>query len=1434
MKTLTLANSAGNTLKDVPQERLPELMSAGYMPSRGQTITVPDGGEMPVEKYLEIVGRDPGVRVNLPGAAFFDKREAEEKYGGLGGALKGYGYGALHPFGGLMIAGDLTTPKALRQIEMAQPGAVTAGEWTGLPLASLGIGALTAATGGAPIVAGGLATAGTLAEAAAPTVVRSLGRQVLGSAAENAAIGAGFGVGEAYSQARVDERDVTAEGLLEGAAGGATGGAILGAAMPLVGKAYGAVKGKYLAAKEARAATLASESAIGDAAVTPGMTPQEVRLARARAIEESRAIAGDKNLAAEAAAVETRAAAVAERKAVEVGLRQKAKDIHADVVGLVGQESAAQTGIKAAGAKIKKVGSIEELELLATDAAEKLVATTESLAGVETSAQITADHVAASRLQASLGRSLDTQEASHVIANRKALEAHQKATKGLEDASGFEPESPQRVQAETAMSAATSTLADVETQGKSLAELRVLSNDMEKANSGVAAHSAGLKQASVTAKLEGKQAAQAAGIDAQVAALTQRIETAKSGRDATQTALDNAKANQKAELAISEKSAAAVKARAQVGETGRAFAAAQAELKAAEEAAASANKKQAKANETAAEAGFAATAAAAKSLGADIKAGHAVARAAPAAIAEQAAPSRAAGMTREERAVARQKQFEDEAAVGVVSPYIAGTGLPKNAWGLVVALVKDVTAKSGDVKNLVNDLFSIAVSLKDTKGYSGLLHLVLNTIPEIAPNMTMQEQLHTREMLRLYGRKDRLGRWEKGSRLKTTLDRRLTEFIEADEPWKALNKSEKDALVKKAQAAAQNSLEFDIDRPLKPLDAIEALEHYKGYIPEAVSATPVAQGAAPAPTAATGIGPGLPANVLNAVEGAEVAGARAANLSQRAETATAKATLAKDVTEHAEQVVPGLQTLATDIGKRRDTITEAHGAMVAERDAMLGELKTSTNAQQNARLQGDINTRDKHIGQMEVTVKALTEQGTAIANAMEASSPANLLRAETAGEGTTLATAAADATAAVNKNKAQTLAEAIDVKHTAEDVVRDARVMTERINAEGKVASAKRGVKESDENLASAKATTIENAQFVAEINKHKSNLTGIRDALDVYASKAQEVVVRSKVGGGLVPLLEEVLANNQIKAWSQTPEGKANTAAIRYVAPNIPAEKVNALPFLEMALGSAATHAVTGGALVPAAVGMFLGARGGRAARLAAAVGLNPLPFLWTADAILEGLVAGRGNPLSLKTGVRMLASRQESVMATKEADEYVATILRDRETINRTLDTLRGLPHIDYRQIEPARAKMDEALNYLESKRPPKGVTTGAEAVAFARAVSIMKTPTLLAKFVKDGTVTRSDADVMKLVSPESYARVQEGIALLQEKAPTQAEILAAMFRVNGGRSNRGNRRSMNLSYSQSMFNTLADDPGTDGGIAAAGRPSSKSAFVENHKSE
>lgn len=1423
MKTLTLANASGKTLRASNSQAL-TLADSGYFPvDNGQTVTAPDGREISVASYMKIVREYPGGRAALPGDDFFDKQEAEEKYGGLGGALKGYAYGALHPLGGFAIDAGLTTPKALRQIELAQPGAVTAGEWTGLPLATLAAGALTAATGGAPIVAGGLATAGTLAEAAAPTVVRSLGRQVLGSAAENAAIGAGFGAGEAYSQARVDERDVTAEGLLEGAAGGAAGGAILGAAMPLVGKAYGAVKGKYLAAKDARAATLASEEAIGNAAVTPGMTPQEVRLAKARAVEANRATAGAKNLEAEVAAETTRANAVAERTKVEAGLRQKAKDIHADVVELVGKESAELTGIKAAGAKIKKVGSIEELELLATDAAEKLVAATESLAGVETSAQITADRVAASRLQASLGRSLDTQEASHVIANRKALEAHQKATKGLEDASGFEPESPQRVQAETAMSAATSTLADVKTQGKSLAEFRVLSNDMGKANADMTAHKAGLKQAGVTAKREGRQAAQ-------VTALTQRIETAKSGRDAAKTALDNAKAKQTAELAISEKSAETAKAKAQVQATGKAFNAAQAELKAAEQKASSAKKKQAKANEIAAEAGFAATSAAAKSLGADVKAGHAIAREAPAAVAEQAAPSRAADMTRAERAVAKQKQFEDEAAVGVVSPYIAGAGLPKNTWGLVVELVKDVTTKGGDAKNLVNDLFSIAVSLKDTKGYSGLLHLVLNTIPEIVPNMTMQEQLHTREVLRLYGRKNRLGRWNKGSRLRTTLDRRLTEFIEADEPWKALNKSEKDALVKEAQAAAQNSLEFDIDRPLKPLDAIDSLEHYKGYIHEAVPATPGVQGA---PTAATGIGPGLPANVLNAVEGAQVAGARAAHLSQRAGTATTKATLAQEVTEHAEKVVPDLKILATNIDNSRATITAAHGTMVVERDAMLGKLKTSTNAQQNERIQHDINTRDKHIEQMEITVTALTEQGKAIADAMEANSPANLLRAGTAGEGTTLATAAANATAAVNKNKAQALAEAIDVKHTAEDVVRDARVMTERINAEGKVASAKRGVKESNENLASAQATTKENDQFVDDINKHKKNLRGIRDALNVYVSKAQKITGPGK-GGGLVPLDQEILFKNQMKAWSETAEGKANTAAIKYVAPHIPAEKINGLPFLEMALGSAATHAITGGALVPAAVGMFLGARGGRAARLAAAVGLNPLPFLWTADAILEGLVAGHGNLMSLKTGVRMIASRQESVMAPKEADEYVATILRDRETINRTLDTLRGLPHIDYRQIEPARAKMDEALNYLESKRPPKGVTTGAEAVAFARAVSIMKTPTLLAKFVKDGTVTRSDADVMKLVSPESYARVQEGIALLQEKAPTQAEILAAMFRVKGGRSKSGNRRSMNLSYSQSMFNTLADDPGTDGGIVAAGRPSSNSAFVENHKSE
>lgn len=1421
MKTLTLANASGKTLRASNSQVL-TLADSGYFPvDNGQTVTAPDGREISVASYMKVVREFPGGRAALPGDDFFDKREAEEKYGGLGGALKGYAMGALHPARGLAPSMGIMTPKEMRQLEMAQPGAVTAGEWTGLPLATLAAGALTG--GAAPLAAAG--AAGTLA---APTVVRSLGSRILGSVAENAAIGAGFGTAEAASQAVVDERPITAEGLLEGAKGGAIGGAAIGLVLPAAGKALGAVKGKYLAAKEARAATLASEASIGDAAVTTGMTQGEARLARARAVEESRAVAWDKNLAAETAAVETRAAAVAEKEIVEAGFQKQAKEIRDDVVSLVERQATAQVGISEAGAKIKKVGSIEKVESLATDAANKLVAAVDDLAGVETSAKTSADSVAASRAKASLARSLDVQEALHEIANRKAREAHQNATQGLNAASGFAQDTLQRVQADAAMSAATSTLADVEAQGRSLAQFRVLSNDMVKAHADVVAHTASMRQAAGITKRESGQAREVAGIDTGVAALNQRIEKAQSGRDAAKKALDNAKANQTAGLAISGKSTEAATAKAQVRETGRAFNEAKADLKAAEEAAASANKNQVRAGEAATRLAVNAELAATRERMADIKAGHVVARNAPVAVAGQAASSPALALTRAERYVAQQKRFDDEAAVGAISPYIPGTKLPKNAWGVVVALVKEITAKGTDVNNLVSDVFSISSSLKNTEGYTGLLHLIFNTIPEIVPNMTVQEQLYTREMLRVYSKEKMIGRVS-GQRL-ATLNETLTQAINANSERKAMDNAGRKALDNAAKDEAHTSLRFDQENYLKPLDAIEALHHYKGYIPKAGPATPGVQGA---PTAATGIGPGLPASVLNAVATAEVAGARAANLSQRAENATTAATLAKDVAEHAQQVVPGLQSLATEIGNKRDIITETHGKLVAERDAMRVELQKSTNVQKNARLQDVINTRDKHIEQMEVTVKALTEQGRAVADAMEAGSPANLLRAETAEEGATLAGAAANATAAVNKNKAQTLAEAIEVKHTAEDVVRDANVMKARIDAEGKVASAKSGVKKSEEYLASTKATITENAQLVADINGHKSDLRGIHDALNVYVSKGQQVTARG-VAGGLVPLSEEELLKRQVKTWSETTEGKANTAAIRYVAPNITAEKINAVPFLEMALGSAATHAVTGGALIPAAVGMFLGARGGRAARLAAAVGLNPLPFLWTADAILEGLVAGQGNLLSLKTGVRMNASRQESVMAPKEADEYVATILRDRETINRTFDTLRGLPHIDYRQIEPARAKMDEALNYLESKRPPKGVTTGAEAVAFARAVSIMKTPTLLAKFVKDGTVTRSDADVMKLVSPEAYARVQEGIALLQEKAPTQAEILAAMFRVKGGRSNRGNRRSMNLSYSQSMFNTLADDPGTDGGIAAAGRPSSKSAFVENHKSE
>lgn len=1637
MKTLTLANSDGKTLASVPQEKLQELMEAGYTPVSGQTITLPSGKEVPSEKYIDVMSRHPGAKFALAGAEFFDKQEAEKEYGGLGGALKAYGYGALHPLGGFAIDAGLTTPKALRQIELAQPGAVTAGEWTGLPLASLGIGALTAATGGAPLVAGGLATAGTLAEAAAPTVVRSLGRQVLGSAAENAAIGAGFGAGEAYSQARVDERDVTSGDILEGAKGGAIGGAVIGGAIPLVGKVYSAVKGKYLAAKDARAATLADEQAIRDGVDITGMTSQEARIARAKAVEQSRANAADANVLAQAEAIQKRADAAAAMDAKKTAIRANATKDAADVTELVAKREAAISDIGEAQAGIRKTQPLDvSIERARKHADDAVVAANEVLT-VQGSISNERRLAKAAYGESLSKQSLAVQEAATDIAETRAIAEHARASKVVNEANSFNlaDDHPDRVKAVADLSAASAEIANVGENRKTLAQLRASGDNVANTRKQIADLTTAQRETAAAATQSVKEANATQALAFRTKREEERIAGLKAKRDASfeektraaektreiqqqkqdkqydsaqekaakdhaaeqiradkqyksdvaaynkevarvtnknassqqkfadrraraeeaydrasdlvnkknaddvarynrdrerKSAADNLKLDAAKQLVVKEGQTRAKVAGDIKTAEARLSEAVRANIERASEGKARVDTLTAKAGvldakrslrtteKTLADAehevqrltaqasretdksvrlGQKANVAETAARIADIKAGGVVASAGaaePAAVA-QAAPALTpqeiaidAAATRD-RATKRRKHFVSTQEVEAVAPDVPKptAQIQEKYWGIAAALENSTGAET---KDILADLFYAAGELK-SKEYGRAISTVIDTTLLGKESVTAAELAYAVELMYAHGNAGRIELGNAVSNNRKTIGALNTQLKRLVPDTGVLH-----GIKDTAKTEAANALEFAQQRALGQKPAMEVLARYRRKIPELV-VQEVESAFIPPKNLSK---PSIPTPVLEAVGTANITGQKAANLSQQAEQSTARSTLLNNAQEHASNMLPMLQQvrgqleaelavsktewdkatvdLTSAIAKRNAAGNEARVAQLTENIGRLEAKKTSleTNAklltervkgierlveanQPAALVERPMPTRPANLAQPNVLPmpEAPVEPG-AIPQPATLARPAPI-EASVVVEGpapaartvrgipdtalspayvsgttqSTLADDLASATSSLEKNKARSLAETIDETQLSRDALRDSKANRSLAQANEKSASASERSSRSKQNVQNVTATTAKNTKLTADIKRLMTDKAGYETALNTYASGGKKVTATG-LGGKLVPYSEEVLFQNQMKALRGTPEGKELIAAINYVAPNIKPEAIATSTFMEMALGSGVTHAITGGALMPAMVGMFLGARGGRAARLAAAVGLNPLPFLWTADAILGGLVAGRGNLMSLKTGARMLTTRQDSVMAPKQADEYVETILRDREAINRTLDTLRGLPHIDYRQIEPARAKMDEALNYLESKRPPKGVTTGAEAVAFARAVSIMKTPTLLAKFVKDGTVTRADADVMKLVSPESYARVQEGIALLHEKDPTQAELLAAMFSVKNRSGKKRPQRSMNLSLLQTMSNPLANNSGTNGGIAAAGRPPSESKLVENNKPE
>ena len=168
----------------------------------------------------------------------------------------------------------------------------------------------------------------------------------------------------------------------------------------------------------------------------------------------------------------------------------------------------------------------------------------------------------------------------------------------------------------------------------------------------------------------------------------------------------------------------------------------------------------------------------------------------------------------------------------------------------------------------------------------------------------------------------------------------------------------------------------------------------------------------------------------------------------------------------------------------------------------------------------------------------------------------------------------------------------------------------------------------------------------------------------------------------------------------------------------------------------------------------------------------MNPVKA-WTAVGQSIGALE-RLTPQVARTGTT--TSRYTFPVA--EANAFVDSILADRDAAEKTFQKLAQSGTINAQNLDAARSRFNAAVDYLERKRPV--TQNGADAQDFARAVSVMRNPDQLAKFIKDGTLRQQDVDVLQRISPESYDQLRAAVELMHERRPQAVANLAPLFKI------------------------------------------------------
>lgn len=287
-----------NVPVSVPQEYVAEFLQSGrYAPKKDATFKVKDNTgdlyDVPGTDLLEAL-KTPGVTVETSEEQF--KREADEKYGNIGGQALTFAEGAasgatLGLSTQALTRSGLVEPETIEQMREANPATHIAGEvvgtvapmFAGSPTSLIGKAAKTAA---APIEAASAVGRGTekliqkllVTEGASNPIVRSITSKIIPKAVGSAVEGSLIGVGQLLDENALGKADVNAENLIAVTGPAAILGAGFGGSLAAAGELLGPVVKFSQKQLEKAANSFADENVA--AAELLGKTPSQIAKGR--------------------------------------------------------------------------------------------------------------------------------------------------------------------------------------------------------------------------------------------------------------------------------------------------------------------------------------------------------------------------------------------------------------------------------------------------------------------------------------------------------------------------------------------------------------------------------------------------------------------------------------------------------------------------------------------------------------------------------------------------------------------------------------------------------------------------------------------------------------------------------------------------------------------------------------------------------------------------------------------------------------------------------------------------------------------------------------------------------------------------------------------------------------------------------------------------